>query len=263
MSNNNLNDFFLFAINKHSLAAIEQIIYQHTDLENILGEDTYVELVSFNFEQADASPKLLDFFLAHLFSLEDLQQWLTNYYADTIEEIYQFILKVFFTVPALGDSTDLLEQDSNFSKKEGHNPHYRYSQELGEAEDIMLYYGYDANSQQINRITLIFESILNIYSDALHGNDGLLDQALQQNNTQLYTIIPHQVCMQFIDYCNSKLLAAPVQYSNGDGLFDQAHHQFRCYTWQAPSGATLRLMQYIDDRVWNRINAFVKVELVG
>ena len=258
----NLNDFFLFAINKRSITEIEQIIYQHTELESILGEDKYAELISFDFKQAEAASKLFDFFLAHLFSQEALQQWLTNYYANSIEEIYQFILQAFFEGPTLGDSTEGLEQNSDFYKKEGSNPHYECHQELGTAEDVTLYYGCDSSSQQISRITLIFESLLNIYSDALHSNDALLDQALQQNNMQLYTIVSNQVCAQLIEYCNAQLVAASVQHNNGDGLFDKAHHQFSRHQWKLPSGGLLYLMQYIDDRVWNRVNAFVKMELV-
>ena len=265
MNKNTLNDFFLFAIGQLNMQEIEQIIYQHNDLENILEEELYIELISFDFNQAEARKTLLDFFLTYLFSQEDLFLWSKEYYAPIIEEISAFIINTYKKLP-LGLSIDkLIDQKENYSKKEGHDPHYKLTKEFGEVEEMGVYYKHNKNI--LTGLVLIFESPLTFYYKEMHGNDGLLEHAIQNGKAQLYAVIHNLVCSKVIDYFNSILGKPSVEQNNDSGLFNQPHHQYHLYKWTLPNAETnndrfLYLMKYIDDSTWHQINAFMKISLV-
>lgn len=266
MSASAFNDFFLFTIGKLSVKEIEQVIYQHSTLEDKLGEEWYIELISFDFKQEKASQQLKSFFLQHLFTAEELQDWLRQYFAMPIKEVCDFILDVFFHKPLLQASIEVLDNQTatTYFKKGGDRPHYELNKELGEAEEITVYYGYPKGGSTINNITLIFQSLLDIYYENLQGKDGLLEQALRTDQAQQYTLVADQVFSNVLDWFKLQLGEPIVDEKNEHGLFEEPHHQYQLYKWELEGNSgqkpsILFLMKYIDDRIWNQINYFMKI----
>jgi hypothetical protein len=269
MSNHPLNSFFLFFINKVSVAELEQNIYKDTDLENHLEEEVYIELISFDFKQEKVREKLVDFILEHLSSKEELILWSQEYYAPVVEAIYGFAIQAFFEGAELGSSTKEITSDTNYkyTQKDGDLPYYKLTEEFGEAEDITLYYSYKANTNIIDRITLIFESFFDYYYKSIHGPNAFLEQAIQDNNIDLYTIIYNQVCSKIIAYLTSQFGTPSIEKKSDHGIFNQPYHQYYLYKWKVKntekeSTSTLYLMKYIDDSTWHQIFYFMKMNWI-
>lgn len=137
--------------------------------------------------------------------------------------------------------------DDFYQKNAGHMSHLEYLFEVGEAEEITLYYGFDDQklSEGVDRIDLYLKAYPKIYWREKKGTVGIeFYQAVQQNKIQPYAKPFLETQEALINFYND-LLGSPT-INNKEALFPKAHQNYRCYTW-IKGNLGLSLTSYLDD----------------
>lgn len=166
---------------------------------------------------------------------------------------------------ALGSDLEEIKarEGDNFRKKNGSLAHYRYSFELGEAEEVSLTYGYLSpdTSGGIKEITLILESFPLVYwNKAEQGNDGAFFRKMQANEIQDYAKSFLKTKAEIIEFYDNLLGPAEVQTKNSQ--FRKKYQNYELRFW-IKDNLRLFLMTYLNDKDYpeGEITYFMKLGL--
>lgn len=72
---NNITEFYNFLNGDTNLLDIETFVYKQTDLEQQLGKEIYLELISFDFMGKNASADLIQFIFKHIATEGQYETW--------------------------------------------------------------------------------------------------------------------------------------------------------------------------------------------
>jgi hypothetical protein len=166
----------------------------------------------------------------------------------------------------IGDPIELIEQIEGIPTeiKEYSNPFYRYSFEIGEMEEISLYYNYDKEERLVNQITLHFIHYPDHYWKKAGHNDPMEFWNLL-NNSQLqpYSTIFTNTVNDLVAFFTRTLNQEPVISSKIDGAFDSPHQNYKALYWNVQEQYILSIQTYVDDSIDDNVKNTLILRMIG
>jgi len=154
------------------------------------------------------------------------------------------------TFRGLDIGVDLAEvekiEGSDFKKKIGSLSNYKYFYEVGEMEDLTIYYGFNPKDEKVDYIKLILETYPKFYWSEAGGTD-ILDfiTLVESGDLEKYLILFDSVLEKIIIHFTNLLGDAKIETK--DEVFSQSHHKFKRYIWIS-NDYYLTVTTYIDDK---------------
>lgn len=183
-----------------------------------------------------------------------------------MENLFNEIVKsdgIYFRGVSLGDSLSKVKEieGTEFEENNNYNPHYKYYFEIGEMEEITIYYGFNNNEDIVNEIELLFISYPNFYWKK-EGNNNVIDffNLLQNNQLQPYSTIFLKTQNQLINHFTTVFKKEPI-VEKKDTVFNQSYQNFSVCSWDIENEIRLSIMSYIDDSIDNNVKNFMKIWL--
>lgn len=170
--------------------------------------------------------------------------------------IYDDIIRqpgFFFRGVPLGAS--LLEvsfhEGEDYEAVEGSLSHYEYYFEVGDMEEVLLYYDYKKEEKIVTAIHLILKAYPKIYwKDEGGAKEQEFFQLVQEQQLAPYSTAFLTTKDQVINQLTNSL-GTPL-ITEKDSVYSQAHQQFQKYAWKGKDGLTLTVSSYLDDLVAGR-----------
>lgn len=137
--------------------------------------------------------------------------------------------------------------DDFYQKNSGHMSHLEYLFEVGDAEEITLYYGFDEEkiAAGIDRIDLYLKAYPKVSWKKEKGAVGTaFYQSVEQNKIGAYAR-PFLETQQALIHFYNDLLGSP-RINNKEALFPKDYQNFMRYTWDKGT-LGLSLTSYLDD----------------
>lgn len=154
----------------------------------------------------------------------------------------------------IGDTIELVEQIEGAPTeiKEYSNPFYRYYFEIGEMEEITLYY--NIKEKLVDEISLHFIH----YPDHYWKKEGNSDPAefwnlLNNNQLKPYSTVFTNTVENILDFFTNTLHQKPTLSSELSGAFDLPHQNYKLYKWTIDELYYLSIQTYIDDSIDNNV----------
>ncbi|HHC80437.1 MAG TPA: hypothetical protein ENK46_11185 [Flavobacteriia bacterium] len=188
-----------------------------------------------------------------------------------IEEIVNTIVKtnsIFFRGITFNDTKKTIElrEGSNFTNKSGGSlPHYEYCFEVGEVEEINLYYGFNVTNEKLDRINLFFYSFPDYYWRKKGGNN------LSEFNKLMYNNLIHEFSVIYLEVVTAileiftKNLGRP-SIEKGNNVFKEDYQDYTTYIWKQKNESNnkqtrLSLTKYLDDTVFDDVKLIMNILL--
>lgn len=156
----------------------------------------------------------------------------------------------------IGDTMELVEQIEGppTEIKEYSNPFYRYFFEIGEMEEINLYYNYNMVEKLVDEINLYFIH----YPDHYWKKEGNTDpiefwSLLNNNQLQPYSTVFTNTVKNIVALFTNTLNQEPTISSETNGVFDLPHQNYKVYKWIINEQYYLSIQTYIDDSIDNNV----------
>jgi len=182
-----------------------------------------------------------------------------------INEFFNDIIKeksISFRGVTIGDDLKIVEnkEGSNFKKKIGSLSHYKYFFEVGEMEEIILYYGFDKSDEKVDRIKLLFKMYPEYYWRKNDGKD-LIDffTLLENNCLQKYLKPINGVYDEVIKHFTN-LLGEPIEEMS-DSVYNKSYQNFKRSFW-VENNLRLTITSYLDDSNDSPGSIFQLMEIV-
>ncbi len=164
---------------------------------------------------------------------------------------------------ALGDPISKVEtKEGPYAEKKLYsNPFLRYDAEIGEMEEIRLYYNFEEADELVKEITLHFIHYPDFYWTKEGNTDinafwMLFEKNEIQSYSQLFTNTVSDVVRHFTDAFNKE----PIVVKD-DSVFNQDYHNYICYIWDIENELRLSVMTYADDSDTQSIKNTMKIWL--
>lgn len=168
--------------------------------------------------------------------------------------LFQDIIKtdtLFFRSIKIGDSIDLVNEIEGPPNeiKEYSNPFCKYFFEIGEMEELVVYYGYRLEERKVEEITVH----LTHYPDYYWKNAGGIDEIefwnfLINNQLQPFSEIFTNTVNQIITHFERILNLAPTLSNENSGPFNQPQNEYKNYQWLVNGQYYFSVTTYIDDK---------------
>ncbi|MCF6350619.1 MAG: hypothetical protein L3J23_06250 [Flavobacteriaceae bacterium] len=167
-----------------------------------------------------------------------------------INEIFNDIIKeesILFRGVNIGDNLKTVEhkEGNNFKKKIGSLSHYKYYFEVGETEDLILYYGFNKEVKKVDRIKLLFKAYPKYYWKKDGGKElfdffGLIENNNLKKYLKTFNLVYNEVIKHFTD-----LLGKP-KVETSDSVFNKPYQNFSKSFW-VKNKLRLTITSYLDD----------------
>jgi len=188
-----------------------------------------------------------------------------------IRQIVDTIIKtdnIFFRGLTFEASKKSIEskEGANFKNKSGGSlPHYEYFFEVGEVEEIVLYYGFDANNSKLNRINLLFYSFPDYYWRKKGGNNlSEFNKLIYNEKIQEFSLIYNKVTLSILEIF-TKSLGQP-EIEKGNNVFNKRYQNYTTYIWEKHNPINdkltrLTITKYLDDTVFDDVKLILNILL--
>jgi hypothetical protein len=183
-----------------------------------------------------------------------------------METLFNDIIKndsIYFRGIHLGDpiSKVIDVEGESFEANVYSNPYYKYFFEVGEMEEITIYYKFNAQEKCVEDIELIFIQYPDYYwKKEGHTNETDFFNLLQNNQLQAYSALFLNTRHQLINHFTAIFKKEPSVVKK-DVVFDQAYQNFTVCSWEIENELRFSIMCYIDDRIENNVKNFMKIWL--
>lgn len=149
---------------------------------------------------------------------------------------------------ALGDPiSDVEKKEGGYTEKKLYsNPFLKYFFEVGEMEEISIYYNFEEADEKVKWITLHFIHYPDYYwkkeGHSMDDFHSLVFEKHQIPASQLFTDTLNDVVGHF-----TKAFKKKPSIITKDSVFREAYHNYRCYKWDIENDLRLSVMVYCDD----------------
>lgn len=162
---------------------------------------------------------------------------------------------------ALGDPiSDVEKKEGPYAEKKLYsNPFLRYEAEIGEMEEIHLYYNFEEADELVKEITLH----LTHYPDFYWAKEGHTDMTefwarFEKSELQPYSSVFNDTVNDVVRHFTDVFKKEPV-IKTKDSVFKEPYHQFKCFAWDIENEARLSVMTYADDSDYRTIKNTMKI----
>ena len=190
---------------------------------------------------------------------------------NTIEEIFNTIIRsnnIFYRGLNLGATKKEIEakEGFNYINKSGvSKPHYKYFYEVGEVEEINIYYGFSPKNEKLSNITLYFFSFPDYYwrkkggKNIAHFNKLMYDEQISE-----FSAIFDEVTKMVLDIFVSELGAPKIHREHN--VFNKGYQHYIAYSWNIENETSnkrtnLLLIKYLDDSIFDDVKLIMKLLL--
>ncbi len=164
---------------------------------------------------------------------------------------------------ALGDSVTTVEDKEGpyTEKKLYSNPFIHYYIEIGEMEELSLYYNFLEADELVREITL---SLVH-FPDHYWTKEGHTDMTefwarFEKGELQAYSTVFNDTVNDMVRHFTNVFKKEPV-IKTEDSVFKESYHQFKCYAWDIENKVRLSVMTYADDSDGRTIKNTMKIWL--
>lgn len=169
-------------------------------------------------------------------------------------DLFDEIIKtndIFFTGIKIGDDIDetLQKKGKPARDKRLSNPYLRYFYEVGEMEEITIYYNFTESTNKVTQIRLYLISYPDFYWKKEGGKDyqGFSD-LLQSNQIQPYSEVFLNTLNRIIAHFTN-IFNKPPALENDSDPFNEPYQNYKSYSWSYEEKYRLSVTFYIDDSV--------------
>ncbi|MGL5888955.1 MAG: hypothetical protein ACRC3B_03680 [Bacteroidia bacterium] len=140
------------------------------------------------------------------------------------------------------------------------NPFYRYLFEVGEMEEVIVYYNFDADITAVKEITVYFIHYPDHYwkkagnTDLNEFYDGINNKSLPDYCNEIF----EQTMKEVLTFFQELIPNAPV-VSLSDAAFNEPYHNFSSYQWKLDNDHWLSVARYVDDADERNIKNTMKI----
>lgn len=148
------------------------------------------------------------------------------------------------------DINDVIKKEGTPTQEKRYStPFLSYFYEIGEMEEILLYYNFIEDTNKITEIKLFFFS----YPDFYWKKEGGVDyqeftNLLENNKIQKYSEVFIDTLNEIINHF-TVLFDAPPTLTTSDFVFNLPYQNYRCYDWIYKELYRLSVISYIDDTI--------------
>ncbi len=146
-------------------------------------------------------------------------------------------------------------------KKLYSNPFLKYDAEIGEMEEIRLYYNFEEADELVKEIILHFIHYPDFYwTKEGHQDINAFWMLFEKNEIQVYSQVFTNTVSDVVKHFTDAFNKEPALVKD-DSIFNQDYHNFRCYAWDIENELRLSVMTYADDSDTLSIKNTMKVWL--
>jgi hypothetical protein len=140
------------------------------------------------------------------------------------------------------------------------NPCYRYFFEVGEMEEVVVYYNFDTAVQFVTEITVFFIHYPDHYWRKAGNTDlGEFENAVNKGSLPGYcNEVFEQTYNEVMQFFRELISSAP-SVSLKDGAFNKPHQQFNSNLWELENDRWLSVMRYVDDTDFQNVRNTMKI----
>lgn len=141
------------------------------------------------------------------------------------------------------------------------NPFYRYFLEIGEMEELTVYYNYELEKKQVKHIALhLIHYPDHYWKEAGNSDPSEFWDLLNKNQLQPFSEVFYETVQDLISFFTTLFNQEPV-FSTKDAVpFDEPHNAFKSYTWTDDTHH-LNLRTYVDDKIDNNVKNTMILDL--
>lgn len=161
------------------------------------------------------------------------------------------------------------EPISEVEKKEGpytekklySNPFLKYFFEIGEMEEISIYYNFEEKDEQVKWITLHFIHYPDHYWTK-EGNTDITDfwMLFEKNEIQAYSHVFTDTVSDVVKHFTDVFKKEPV-IDKKDPIFKEACHNYNSYNWEVENDLRLSVTTYADDSDGRAVKNTMQISL--
>lgn len=165
----------------------------------------------------------------------------------------------------VGDSLELVEQIEGAPTEiqEYSNPFYRYFFEIGEMEEITVYYNYNLEDRLVHTISLYLFHYPDHYWKKAGNTDPIeFWNLLNNNQLQPYSTVFSDTLKDVIAFFTKTLNEEPTSSSEKNGVFDEPYQNYKVFRWNVDE-YNLSIQTYIDDSVYEQVKNTMIITISG
>lgn len=173
---------------------------------------------------------------------------------------------VYFRDIQIGDSMEHVEQIEGTPSdiNEYTNPFYRYFFEIGEMEEMTLYYNYTKEEKLVKEIKLFFIHYPDHYwKKAGHDDPIEFWNLLNNNQLQPYSTVFTNTVNDVVAFFTNTLNQEPIISSETNGVFDAPHQNYKVLRWTIDEQYYLSIQTYVDDSIDNNVKNTLILRIVS
>ncbi|MNJ89103.1 hypothetical protein D3C87_66640 [compost metagenome] len=155
----------------------------------------------------------------------------------------------------IGSPMDLvLEKEGTPTQiNEYSNPFYHYFLEIGEMEELNIYYNYELAEKRVKNVSLYFIHYPDHYWKQAGNSDPIeFWDLLNTNQLQSFSQVFYNTLRDIISFFTTLLNQEPVLSSEYAVPFDAPHNAYQTYKWTGDSHY-LTIQTYVDDSIDNNV----------
>jgi len=170
------------------------------------------------------------------------------------ENLFDEIIKtndIHFRGIKIGDDINdvITKEGTPTEEKRYSNPFLSYFYEVGETEEILVYYNFLEDTNKVTEIKLFFISYPDFYWKKDGGNNYVeFTNLLENNKIQKYSEIFLDTLHKIIDHFTTIFKSSPTIKIH-DEVFNLPYQNFKAYAWEYEEIYRLSVITYIDDTV--------------
>ena len=148
------------------------------------------------------------------------------------------------------DISEVLKMEGTpTEEKRYNNPFLSYFYEIGEMEEILVYYNFLESSNKVTEIKLFFISYPDFYWKKQGGTDYIeFTSELENNKIQKYSEAFLQTLDKIIDHFTTIFDYSP-SINTTDETFNLPYQNYKSYAWTFKELYRLSVVTYIDDTI--------------
>ncbi|MFD1604389.1 hypothetical protein ACFSJW_13350 [Flavobacterium artemisiae] len=169
-------------------------------------------------------------------------------------ELFNEIIKtndIFFRGIKIGDTINDVRQKEGTPTEENlyNNPFLSYFYEVGEMEEITVYYNFIESTSKVTQISLYFISYPDFYWKK-EGSENYQEfsDMLVNNKIQKYSKVFLHTLDKIVAHFTALFNEAPSLEKNSDP-FNQPYQNYKSYSWTYKNEYRLSVISYIDDSI--------------
>lgn len=150
-------------------------------------------------------------------------------------------------------------EGNNFEENTFSNPYLKFFYEIGEMEEVQIYYHLDSNTQLLREIEVFFVS----YPDYYWKKEGESDylsfiQKMENKELEKYSVVFNATFDDLLHFCKNEF-GEESEISHKDAAFSKPYHEFVKHSWVVENTYRLTIMKYVDDYDYNNIKNTFKI----